>query len=170
MKETFKTEKLTFISYGLLVVAYALFFFLLLKKSGGVNFSAIILLLFALPVLAYFLFLSVKKVVISEEGLEVVGITGKKRVKWEEISEVSAVPGRRNFLFISTKEGKLIVIDDSTENFKRIMEEVGKRVPEEKLSENYREALKNYKKSYGSQALILTAALVLIFLLLRSFL
>jgi len=167
--KVYKTDKLTFISYLTLVIVYALFIFLLIVKAQGLNASSLILSLFVLPVIAYFVFLLKKEVKLSSEGIEVFGLTGKKRIKWEEVVSVSITPGRKYFLFIEGKGGKLAVIDDSTEKFKEIGEEIKKRVPN-KVAENFEEVLNSYKRSYFSTAVLLVAALVLIFVALKSFL
>ncbi len=167
--KVYKTDKLTFISYLTLVIAYALFIFLLIVKAQGLNASSLILSLFVLPVIAYFVFLLKKEVKLSSEGIEVFGLTGRKKIKWEEVVSVSITPGRKYFLFIEGKGGKLAVIDDSTEKFKEIGEEIRKRVPN-KVAENFEEVLSSYKRSYFSTAVLLVAALVLIFVALKSFL
>ncbi|TCK06228.1 PH domain-containing protein [Phorcysia thermohydrogeniphila] len=167
-EKVFKTDKLTFLSYGLLVVAYALFFGLLFARTGGFSFKSAILLLFILPVLAYFFFLSKKKVVISDKGIKVFGLTGRKEFSWEDILEVSLSPGRKYFIFIGDKNGELAVIDDSTENFKELLREIGKRISRDKLPENYESLIENYRRSYTSPVLILVASAVLFFVILKS--
>ncbi|WP_456456256.1 PH domain-containing protein [Thermovibrio sp.] len=167
--KVYKTDKLTFISYLTLVVAYALFISLLIVKAGGFSASSLILSLFVLPVVAYFIFLLKKEVRLSEEGLEVFGLTGRKKIRWEEVASVSITPGRKYFLFIEGKGGKLAVIDDSTENFKEIAQEIKKKVPD-KVQENFDELISSYKRSYLSTAVLLVAALGLIFIAVKSFL
>jgi hypothetical protein len=167
-KKVFKTDKLTFLSYGLLVVAYALFFALLFARTGGFSLKSAVFLFFVLPILAYFLFLTRKRVVISDRGIEVVGLTGRKSFSWEDISEVSLSAGRKYFIFITDKSGKLAIIDDSTENFKELLKEIGSRVSKDKLPENYESLAENYRRSYTSPVLILVASAVLFFVILKS--
>jgi len=167
-KKVFKTDKLTFLSYGLLVVAYALFFGLLFARAGGFSFKSGLLLLFVFPILAYFLFLTRKKVTLSDEGIEVVGLTGRKSFRWEDVEEVSVSAGRKYFIFIGNKKGELAVIDDSTEDFEELLKEIGRRVPKSRLPENYENLIKNYRRSYTSPVLILVASVVLFLVILKS--
>jgi len=160
-EKIYKTDKLTFLSYGLLIIAYALFLGLIVKRAGGFDSSIFLLMLFVLPVLGYFVFLFKKHVKISDRGIEVFGLTGRKKIEWEEIASVSLTPGRKYFLFIESKDGKLAVIDDSTENFVEIAKEVKKRAPIN-LPENYDSILNSYRRSYTSIGILLFAALVLI--------
>jgi Ca2+/Na+ antiporter len=166
-EKVYRTDKLTFLSYGLLIVAYALFIAVIVKRAGGFSSSMLILFLFVLPVLAYFFFLFKKSVKITEEGIEVFGLTGRKKIRWEEIASVSLTPGRKYFLFIESKDGKLAVVDDSTENFVEVAREVKRRAPV-KLPENYDKLLDSYRRSYTSIGILLFAALVLIFVAVKS--
>jgi hypothetical protein len=109
-----------------------------------------------------------KKVVIDDTGIKVFGITGKKEFKWDEISEVSISAGRRYFLFIADKDGNVAVVDDSTENFRELLEELKNRLPESKLPPGFENVIKSYKRSYGSIALIYIASFILLFVLIRS--
>ncbi len=168
-EKVYKTEKLTFLSYGLLIVAYALFLALITVKAGGFNSSLLILALFVVPVVAYFIFLLRKEVRIDEEGIEVFGLTGRKRIGWSEVRSVSITPGRKYFIFVEGEGGKLAVIDDSTENFPEVARELRRRVPD-KVSENYDTLLSSYKRSYFPLAVLLFAALVLIFVTVKSLL
>ncbi len=166
-ERVYRTDKLTFLSYGLLTVAYGLFLGLIFKKAGGFTSSLLILLIFVLPVFAYFLFLMKKSVKIDDEGIEVFGLTGRKRINWEEVRSISLTPGRKYFLFIEGKNGKLAVIDDSTENFVEVAREIRKRVPD-KVSENFESLLSSYKRSYTSVGILLLAAFILIFVALKN--
>ena len=166
--KVFKTDKLTFLSYGLLVVAYALFFGLLFARTGGFSFKSAVLLAFIFPIVAYFFFLTKKRVVISDKGIKVFGLTGRKEFSWEDVFEVSVSPGRKYFIFISDKNGNLAVIDDSTEDFKELLREIGKRISSDKLPEGYNSLIENYRRSYTSPILLLVASTVLFFVILKS--
>ena len=167
--KVYRTDKLTFLSYGLLIVAYALFLGLIVMKAGGVNSSFLILALFVLPVVAYFVFLMKKQVKIDDEGIEVFGLTGRKRIKWSEVRSISMTPGRKYFIFVEGEGGKLAVIDDSTENFVEVARELRRRAPD-KVSENYDALLSSYRRSYMSLGILLFAAVVLIFVVVKSLL
>jgi hypothetical protein len=165
--KVYRTDKLTFLSYGLLVVAYALFIAVIVKKVGGFNSLIFLIALFVLPVFGYFLFLLKKSVKITNEEIEVFGLTGRKKIRWNEIISVSLTPGRKYFLFIESKDGKLAVIDDSTENFIEIAKEVREKAPV-RLSEDYDKFLSFYRRSYTSIGILIFAAIVLIFVALRN--
>jgi len=167
-EKVYRTDRLTFLTYGLLIVAYALFLGLIVMKAGGVNSSFLILALFVLPVLAYFFFLLKKQVKIDDEGIEVFGLTGRKKIRWSEIRSISMTPGRKYFIFVEGKDGNLAVIDDSTENFIEVARELRRRAPD-RVSENYDVLLSSYKRSYTSVAILLFAALILIFVAVKSF-
>ncbi|MEO2068069.1 MAG: PH domain-containing protein [Desulfurobacteriaceae bacterium] len=167
-RKIYRTDKFTFLGYALLVLTYSLFFGLLVVRSGGVSINSLIFVLLVLPVAAYFFFLSRKKVIIDNEGIKVFGITGKKEFKWRDIQEVSVSAGRKYFLFIADKEGKLAVIDDSTENFKELLQEIKKKVSPNKLPENFDSVINSYRRSYGSIILIYIASLILLFVLFQS--
>ncbi|WP_457679760.1 PH domain-containing protein [Thermovibrio sp.] len=168
-EKVYKTDKLTFFSYGLLIVAYSLFLGLLLKKAGGFNFSMLIFGLFVLPVVAYFVFLLLKKVRITEEGIEVFGLTGRKFIRWDEVSSVSITPGRKYFIFIESKDGKLAVVDDSISDFKGVAREIEKRL-RDKLPPNYDSVVSSHRRSYTSTLILIAASLFLIFVAIKSFL
>jgi Ca2+/Na+ antiporter len=168
MAKVYKTDKLTFLSYGVLVVAYALFMALLVYRAGHLTASAVVMALLVLPVFGYFFFLLRKRVVIDDEGIEVFGLTGRKKIKWNEVSSVSFVPGRKAFLFVEGKGGKLAVIDDSFENFPEIVEEVRRRLPKEYFPENFEQLTKSYKRSLFHLLLLLVAGLVLLFIVFKS--
>ncbi|WP_163328172.1 hypothetical protein GFV12_01435 [Desulfurobacterium thermolithotrophum] len=170
IEKVFKTDKITLLGYTLLVFTYSLFFGTIFFKQSGSSFTSIIMVLLVLPVAAYFFFLLRKRVIVDQNGIKIIGITGKKEFSWNEISEVSVSPGRKYFLFITNKSGDVAVIDDSTENFKELLEELKKRLPKEKLSPNYENVLNSYKRSYGSIILIYVASLILLFILLKSLL
>ena len=167
-KKVFRTDKFTFLGYTLLVLTYSFFFGTIVYKFGGFSFKSLIMVLLIIPVAAYFFFLLKKKVIIDDNGIKVFGITGKKELKWNEISEVSVSAGRRYFLFIADKDGNVAVVDDSTENFKELLEELKDRLPEGKLPPSYENVIKSYKRSYGSIALIYIASFILLFVLIRS--
>jgi Ca2+/Na+ antiporter len=169
-EKVFRTDKFTFLGYTLLVLSYTLFFGTIVYKFGGFSFKSLIMILLIIPVAVYFFFLLKKKVVIDDTGIKVFGITGKKEFKWDEISEVSVSAGRRYFLFIADKDGNIAVVDDSTENFRELLEELKNRLPESKLSPNYGNVVKSYKRSYGSIALIYIASFILLFILIQTFL
>lgn len=166
-KKVFKTEGFTVLAYGLLVVAYVLFFGALFLKSGRFSPGLLVFAVLILPVVAYFIFLLKKRVVITDEGIEVFGLTGKKFIRWNEISEISLTPGRRYFLFIADKDGKLAVIDDSFSGFDELLKEVKRRVSS-KLPENYDKVASTYRRSYTSNTILIVAALVLLFILFHS--
>ncbi len=166
-KKVFRTDTFTLVSYTLLVLSYSLFFGALIAKFGRLSLSSVLLLLLIIPVVAYFVFLLKKKVVLTDEGIEVFGITGRKRIKWSEVEEVSLTPGRRYFLFIVSKEGNLAVVDDSVSNFRELLKEVEERVPD-KVNENFDKLRESYKRSYTSNAVILIASLILLFILFKS--
>lgn len=167
-KKEFRTDWFTLISYALLVVSYSLFFGALLYRSGKFSLTSVVFLLLVLPVVGYFFFLLKKNVTVSNDGIEVFGITGRKSIRWDEIEEVSLTPGRRFFLFISSKDGKLAVVDDSVSGFEELLREIERRVPN-RLSSNFKEIASSYKRSYTSNAIILIASLVLLFILIKSF-
>jgi len=166
-ERTYKTDKLTVLSYGLLVVAYFLFFFLIVERRGGFSLELFVLFVLILPILGYFLFLLRKRVFINSQGIGVVGLTGRKFFKWSEIKEISLSTGRKGFLFITNKNGELILIDDSVSGFSEIATILKRKVPNA-VSSNFGMELSNYKKSRSSIYLILVAAFVLIFLLIRN--
>ena len=168
-KKVFKSDGLTVLAYGLLVIAYVLFFGALIVKAGRFSPGLLIFAILILPVVAYFLFLVKKRVVISNEGIEVFGLTGKKFIKWNDISEISLTPGRRYFLFIADREGKLAVIDDSFAGFEELLREIKKRAPS-KIPENYDKVASGYRRSYTSNAILIIAAVVLLFILFNSLL
>jgi hypothetical protein len=168
MKKVYRTDKLTLFSYALLVFAYMWFFFLLVERTGGFSGKSAILMVLVLPILLYFFFLIRKKVVVSDEGLEVVGFTGRKVFKWDEIKEITVSQGRKYFLFISGEDNKFAVIDDSVSNFTELANEIGKKVPKEALSKDFFDVIGSYKRSTSSVLLILIASAVLIFLLIKS--
>ena len=167
-EKVFRTDKFTFLGYTLLVLSYTLFFGTIVYKFGGFSFKSLIMILLIIPVAVYFFFLLKKKVIIDDNGIEVFGITGKKEFKWNEISEVSVSAGRRYFLFIADKDGNVAVVDDSTENFKELLEELKNRLPEGKLPSSYENIINSYKRSFGSIALIYIASFILLFVLIRS--
>ncbi|SMP18097.1 PH domain-containing protein [Desulfurobacterium pacificum] len=168
MKKVYRTDKLTLFSYALLVFAYMWFFFLLVERTGGFSGKSIILVVLILPILAYFFFLLRKKIVVSDDGLEIVGITGKKFFKWNEIREISVSQGRKYFLFITGEGDKFAIIDDSVSGFTEIAKEITKRAPQGAMKEEVITAISSYKKSISSVLLILIASAVLIFLLIKS--
>jgi hypothetical protein len=167
-EKVYRTDKIIFLGYALLVLTYSLFFGLLVAKKGGISISSLIFILLVLPVGAYFFFLSKKKIVIDDEGIKIFGVTGKKFFRWQDIQEVSVSAGRKYFLFITDKEGKLAVIDDSTENFKELLKEISKRVLPNKLPQNFDSVINSYRRSYGSMILIYIASLILLSVLLQS--
>ncbi|ADU96647.1 PH domain-containing protein [Thermovibrio ammonificans] len=168
MDRVFRTDRLTFLSYGLLVVAYALFIAFLVHRAGGVNFSAFILAVLVLPVFGYFFFLVKKRVRVTEQGIEVFGLTGRKEIRWQDVVSVSLVPGRKYFLFVESKDGTLAVVDDSFEEFPEIVRLVGEKAPKGSLSENYWEVAKGFRRSYLSPAILIVAAVVLIGIVVKS--
>jgi hypothetical protein len=163
--KTYRSRPLTLISYGAMVLAYTVFLGSFILKGG---FAPYYLLLGALvlPVGAFFLFLLFKKVEISQEGISVLGLTGKKFIRWDEIVSVSLAPGRKYFLILESKDS-LAVIDDSVGKFKEILQEVGKRVSREKLPENYSTLASSYKPSYWYEVAILVSALILLFVVIQ---
>ncbi len=168
-KRVFRADGLTVLSYGVLVISYVLFFGALILKAGRFSPGLMVFALLVLPVVAYFVFLLKKRVVITDEGIEVFGLTGRKFIKWNEIEEVSLTPGRKYFLFIADKEGKLAVIDDSFSNFEEILKEVKRRAPS-KLPENYDRLVSSYRRSYTSNVVLIVAAAILLFILFNSIL
>ena len=166
-RKVFKSDGLTVLSYGLLVISYVLFFGALIVKAGRLSPGLMVFALLIFPVVAYFIFLLKKRVVITDEGIEVFGLTGKKFIKWNEISEISLTPGRKYFLFIADKNGKLAVVDDSFSGFEELLKEVKKRAPS-KIPENYDKVASAYKRSYTSNAILIVAALALLFILFHS--
>ncbi len=167
-RKVFRTDPFTLFSYSMLVLSYSLFFGALILKYGRITFSGVVLLILVLPVLGYFAFLLRKKVVLSREGIEVFGLTGRKLIKWSDLESVSLTPGRKYFIFISSKDGKLAVIDDSISNFKELLEEIKRKVPNGKLNENFLQIATAYRKSYTSNFIILVASLVLLFILVKD--
>jgi len=167
-EKSFRTDRFTFLGYTLLVLTYTLFFGTIVYRSGGFSFKSLIMVLLIIPVAVYFFFLLKKRIIIDDTGIKVVGITGEKKFKWEEISEVSVSTGRRYLLFIADKDGNVAVVDDSTENFKELLEELKNRLPQSNLPPNYEEIIKSYKRSYGSLTLIYIASFILLFVLIRS--
>jgi Ca2+/Na+ antiporter len=168
-KKVFRTDLITLFSYSMLVVSYSLFFGALILKFGKLTFSGVVLLILVLPILGYLVFLAKKKVALSESGIEIFGLTGKKFIKWDDVENVSLTPGRKYFLFFSSKDGKVAVVDDSVSNFKGLLEEIQRRIPN-KLSENFPQIASSYKRSYTSNAVILIASLILLFILIKDFL
>jgi len=164
--KTYRSRPLTLLSYGTMVLAYTLFLGSFILKGG---FAPYYLLLGALvlPVGAFFLFLLFKKVEVSPEGILVVGLSGKKFIRWEDIVSVSLAPGRKYFLILESKD-KLAVVDDSVSNFSELLREVGRRVPKEKLPENYDSLLSSCRPSYWYEIAILVSALVLLFVVIRK--
>ncbi len=164
-----RTDRITLFAYTLLTLVYALFFALVVQKSGGFSVKSLILILLVLPVVAYFVFLSRKRVVISDEGIGIFGLTGRKWFSWDKIEEVSLSPGRRYFLFIATSDGELAIIDDTTERFEELLREILKRVDGSKLQENFENIASSYRKSYGSIILVYAASLILLAVILSSY-
>ncbi len=168
-RKVFRSDKITLFSYGLLVVAYALFFGALIVKASHFSPGLLVFLFLILPVAAYFIFLLKKRVVITDEGIEVFGLTGRKFIKWNEIAEISLTPGRRYFLFISDRKGNLAVIDDSFSEFEELLNEIKEKAPS-KLPENFDNLASGYRRSYTSSAILIIAAIVLLVILFKSLL
>ncbi len=168
MKKVYRTDKLTLFSYALLVFAYVWFFFLLVERAGGFSGKSAILAVLILPILLYFFFLLRKKIVVTDRGLEIVGITGKKFFEWSEIKEVSVSKGRKYFLFVTGKNDKFAIIDDSISDFVELAKEIAEKAPKEAVKEEVFTVISNYKRSVSSLLLILAASIVLIYLLIKS--
>ncbi len=166
----FKTDRVTLFAYALLTFTYAVFFALVIGRSGGFSVKSLILVLLVLPVAAYFMFLSKKRVMISDKGIEVLGLMGRKSFSWDRVEGVSISPGRRYFLFITSVDGDVLVIDDSTEKFRELLEEISRRVDRSKLQQDFDKLISSYKRSYGNIYLVYIAALILLFVILKSYL
>lgn len=167
-KRVFRTDKLTLSGYILLVLIYATFFGMIVYRSTGLSFKSLIMVLLIIPIVAYLFFLFKKKVVIDNDCISIWGLTGKKEFKWNDISDISLSSGRRQFLFITDKKGNVAVVDDSTDNFKELLEELKKRLPEDQLPEHFEDSIKAYKRSYMSLALVYLASLILLSVLIKS--
>ena len=165
----FRVHPLIMTGYTILIFSYTAFFIRLIEHYGKMSFGSLILLLLILPVFLYYLTLLFKEVNIDEDGIGVKGIFGKVKVKWEDISSVTVSKGRKNFIFLTSKDRKSIMIDDTLKDFELILRTIGEKVDKSALPEDWNDIIKSYKRSYFSIILIYIAGFLLLFVILKSF-
>ncbi|WP_457568060.1 PH domain-containing protein [Desulfurobacterium sp.] len=163
----YRSSPLYVAAYGVLALLYAVFLASVAVKYG-INVNFFILALLVVPVLLRLVALLKRKVVVSDEGIEIRDLFKSGFVKWSEIESVGFSSRRRTFLFIVTKERDGYLIDDSVENFRSLLEEIEKRVDREKLPDNWKEIVAGYKQSYGGLILVVLAIFVIGYVVLKS--
>ncbi|WP_456438164.1 PH domain-containing protein [Desulfurobacterium sp.] len=163
----FRSLPLYIAAYAVLTLLYVVFLVSVAVKYG-VNINFFVLAVLVVPVLLRLVALLKREVVISEEGIEIRDLFKSGFVKWSDIESVGFSSRRRTFLFIVTRNKDGYLIDDSVENFKNLLEEVGKRVDKGKLPENWEDIVSGYKPSYGGIVLVTLAILVIGYVVLKS--
>ncbi|OMH40618.1 PH domain-containing protein [Desulfurobacterium indicum] len=163
----YRSSPLYVATYAVLTLLYFVFLGSVAVKYG-VNINFFVLAILVIPVLLRLVALLKRKVVVSDDGIEIRDLFKSGFVKWDDIESVGFSSRRRTFLFIVTKDKNGYLIDDSVENFKELLEEIGKRVDRNKLPENWQDIVNSYKPSYGGIALVVLAVLVIGYVILKS--
>ncbi|WP_456464957.1 PH domain-containing protein [Desulfurobacterium sp.] len=163
----FRSLPLYIAAYAVLTLLYVVFLVSVAVKYG-VNINFFVLAVLVVPVLLRLVALLKREVVISEEGIEIRDLFKSGFVRWSDIESVGFSSRRRTFLFIVTRNKDGYLIDDSVENFKNLLEEVGKRVDKSKLPKNWKDIASSYKPSYGGIVLVTLAILVIGYVVLKS--
>ncbi|WP_456395969.1 PH domain-containing protein [Desulfurobacterium sp.] len=164
----FRSSPIYIVSYLILTLLYFVFLGAVAVKYG-VNINFFVLAILVIPVLLRLIALLKKKVVISDEGIEIRDLFKSGFIRWGDIESVGFSSRRRTFLFIITRNKDGYLIDDSLKNFKSLLEEIEKRVDKSKLPENWEDIVGSYKPSYGGIVLVVLAILVIGYVVFKSF-
>jgi len=165
---TFKVSPSILVGYTLLVFSYTAFFLRLIMVYGKLSLGSLLIAVLVVPVILYYVSLLVKRVDVDDDGISSRGILGRKTFRWEDIGSVNVSGGRRRFLFLTSKDGAVMMVDDSISGFREILRLVGERVNRSLLPEDWDRIL-SCRRSNFNLVLIYVASLLLLFVVFKSF-